>query len=186
MSCVYLIIMIITVVKLMGAWFLDSELSTCSILFRISCTPGIFQSHGKLTEGYFRSSSIYLDDILVTGLSEEEHVSSLKQITGGRFTTKQKKVSVLASAVTYLGYQTDSEGLHPTDEKLNAVKLAPEPTSVTELKAYLGLLTYYGSFTSPPISYTSAAVIAGTKNMEMLISPTVSLTFHEKHWMRPT
>ena len=129
---------------------------------------------------------VYLDDILVTGLSEEEHVLSLKQITGGRFTTKQKKVSVLASAVTYLGYQTDSEGLHPTDEKLKAVKLAPEPTSVTELKAYLGLLTYYGSFTSPPISYTSVAVIVGTKNLEMLISPTVSLTFHEKHWMRIT
>ena len=28
-SCVYLILMVITVVYLMSAWFLDSELSTC-------------------------------------------------------------------------------------------------------------------------------------------------------------
>ena len=62
--------------------------------------------------------------------------------------TKQKKCQFLAPAVTYLGYRIDSEGLHLTDEKLKAVKLAPEPTSVTELKAYLGLLTYYGRFLS--------------------------------------
>ena len=45
-----------------------------------------------------------------------------------------------------MGYKIDSEGLHPTDEKLKAVQQAPEPTSVTELKACLGLLTYYGKF----------------------------------------
>ena len=52
----------------------------------------------------------------------------------------------MALAVKYLGLQIDSEGLHPTDEKLKAVQLAPEPTSVSELKAYLGFLTYYGRF----------------------------------------
>ena len=45
-----------------------------------------------------------------------------------------------------MGYRIDSEGLHPTEQKLKAVQLAPEPTIVTELKAYLGLLTYYRRF----------------------------------------
>jgi len=46
--------------------------------------------------------------------------------------------------VTYLGYCIDSEGLHLTEDKLDAVRKAPEPRNVTELKSYLGLLTYYG------------------------------------------
>ena len=58
----------------------------------------------------------------------------------------KKKCNFLVPSVTYLGYRIDSEGLHPTDEKLKAVQQAPAPTSVTELKAYLGLLTYYGRF----------------------------------------
>ena len=58
----------------------------------------------------------------------------------------KKKCQFLASEVTYLGYSIDSEGLHPTNEKIRAVQSAPEPTNVTELKSYLGLLTYYGRF----------------------------------------
>ena len=55
-------------------------------------------------------------------------------------------MSILASEVKYLGYHIDSEGLHLTNEKIWAVQSAPEPTNVTELKSYLGLLTYYGRF----------------------------------------
>ena len=58
----------------------------------------------------------------------------------------KKKCQFLASEVTYLGYRIDNEGLHPTNEKIRAVQLAPEPINVTELKSYLGLLTYYGRF----------------------------------------
>ena len=58
----------------------------------------------------------------------------------------RKKCQFLAPEVTYLGYCIDKEGLHPTDDKLRAVRAAPEPTNVTELKSYLGLLTYYGRF----------------------------------------
>ena len=59
--------------------------------------------------------------------------------------------------MTYLGYHIDSEGLHPTEEKLRAVQAAPRPTNVTELKSYLGLLTYYGKFL-PHLPSTQASL----------------------------
>lgn len=34
----------------------------------------------------------------------------------------------------------DKHGIHPTDEKIAAIRDAPRPTNVKELKAYLGLL----------------------------------------------
>ena len=60
---------------------------------------------------------VYLDDILVTGPSDHEQLESLKEV----FTQLEKaglrlnkiKCQFLASEVTYLGYRTDSEGLHP-------------------------------------------------------------------------
>ena len=118
--------------------------------FGVSCAPGIFQ---RIMESLLKGIpgvAVYLDDILVTGSSEEKHLASLKQVLArlqeAGLRLNRKKCKFLAPAVTYLGYRIDSEGLHPTEQKLKAVQLAPEPTNVTELKAYLGLLTYYGRF----------------------------------------
>ena len=117
--------------------------------FGIASAPGIFQRVIDSLLQDIPGVVAYLDDILVTGLSNTEHLESLKEV----LTRLQKaglrlnrKCHFLAPQVTYLGYCIDSEGLHPTDEKLRAVQSAPRLTNVTELKSYLGLLTYYGRF----------------------------------------
>lgn len=48
--------------------------------------------------------------------------------------------------VEYLGHRIDREGLHPTEEKIKAIKDAPEPKDITQLRAYLGLINYYSRF----------------------------------------
>ena len=52
----------------------------------------------------------------------------------------------MATEVDYLGHRIDAEGLHPLADKVRAVQEAPSPRSVSELKSYLGLLSYYGKF----------------------------------------
>ena len=166
--------------------------------FGISCAPGIFQ---RIMESLLKGIPgvvVYLDDILVTGPSEEEHLSSLKQVltrlqeAGLRL--NRKKCKFLSPAVTYLGYRIDSEGLHPTEQKLKAVQLAPEPTNVTELKAYIGLLTYYGRFlphrpsvlaplyvllqTDTPWRWTPTEQEAFNRSKELLTSSTVVVHFN--------
>ena len=59
---------------------------------------------------------------------------------------KKKKCLFMVSSVSYLGHKIDAEGLHPLPDKLLAVESASTPRSVSELKSYLGLLTYYGKF----------------------------------------
>ena len=48
--------------------------------------------------------------------------------------------------VTYLGHRIDATRLHPLPDKVQAIKDAPAPQSVQELKSYLGMLTYYSKF----------------------------------------
>ena len=52
----------------------------------------------------------------------------------------------IVTSVIYLGYRIDAEGLYPVNEKTKAIQDAPEPKDATELKFYLGLLSYYSRF----------------------------------------
>ena len=52
----------------------------------------------------------------------------------------------MQSEVVYLGHVIDKTELHPDKRRIQAITKAPRPQNVTELKAYLGLLSYYGKF----------------------------------------
>ena len=52
----------------------------------------------------------------------------------------------MAPSIEYLGHRIDKDGLHPTDEKVECIKQAATPRNITELKAFMGLLNYYGKF----------------------------------------
>ena len=93
---------------------------------------------------------VYIDDILVTGLSDEEHLKSLeetlKRLEDANLRLKLKNCYFIQTSVTYLGHRIDEQGVHPVPDKVKAVQEAPEPQNVAELKSYLGLLTYYSRF----------------------------------------
>ena len=56
----------------------------------------------------------------------------------------------MVSSVKYLGhiYVIDDNGLHPVPNEFKAVGNTPTSQNVAELKAYLGLLTYYSKYLS--------------------------------------
>ena len=54
------------------------------------------------------------------------------------------KCKFFQNKVEFLGHIIDNNGIHPTEEKVIAIKAAPVPKTITELKSYLGLLNYYG------------------------------------------
>ena len=93
---------------------------------------------------------MYLDDILISGKDEASHLKALeevlKRLSDAGLRVKRDKCLFLVSSVVFLGHKVDSKGLHPLQDKIEAIEAAPTPSSVTELKAYLGLLTYYGKF----------------------------------------
>lgn len=49
-------------------------------------------------------------------------------------------------SVECLGHIVSEKGLQPTPDKVKAIMGAPKPKNLTELRAYLGLLNYYGKF----------------------------------------
>ena len=93
---------------------------------------------------------VYIDDVLITGKNDEEHLKSLetvlKRIDDVGMLLKREKCVFMAKSVSYHGHIINSQGLHPTQNKVDAILEARPPKNLTQLKAYLGLLTYYGRF----------------------------------------
>lgn len=46
----------------------------------------------------------------------------------------------------FCGYRIDGNGLHKTQEKIRAIVDAPQPTKLTELRTFLGMVNYYHWF----------------------------------------
>ena len=95
----------------------------------------------------FNGVLAYLDDILVTGSSTVEHLVNLdKVLSEAGLKLNKSKCIFTAPKVEYLGYIIDKNVLHPCNKKVEAIKEARTPTCVTELRAFLGMLNYYGKF----------------------------------------
>ena len=93
---------------------------------------------------------VYLDDILLSSATESDHLKLIDQVLDrlekAGLRARKGKCQFFVPSVTYLGHKIDAEGLHPLPDKVKAIQDAPSPTNVQELKAYLGLLTYYSRF----------------------------------------
>ena len=106
---------------------------------------------------------VYLDDILVTGPTQEDHLRNLQKVLQrlqqAGLQLQQGKCKFMEKSVQYLGHVIDAEGLHSIEDKVEAVQQAPAPENVSELKSYLGLLSYYSKFL-PQLASTLAPLYA--------------------------
>ena len=107
--------------------------------YGLSSVPGIFpRMMDNLVKGIL-NTMVYLDDILITGSTEEEHLTALDQVLNCLkqvgFRLKRSKCSCMVSEVQYLGHKIDREGIHTHGDTLKAVQDAPAPTNVSELRS---------------------------------------------------
>ena len=113
-------------------------------------SPAQFQRiMGNILQG-IPNVLIYIDDILVTGKSISEHLSNLevvlKRLEAAGVKLKRDKCSFLLPSVEFLGHRISAKGIQPTEQKIEAIRNAPEPKDVTQLKSFLGAVNYYGKF----------------------------------------
>ena len=118
--------------------------------FGVASAPSIFQRvMENLLQG-IQGVCVYIDDILITGSSESEHLRNLAEVLSrlesAGMRLKKEKCAFLLPSVSYLGHVISAEGLKTAQSKVQAIVDAPEPQNVGELRSFLGMVTYYGKF----------------------------------------
>ena len=94
--------------------------------------------------------SVYLDDILIEGKTEQDHLAILEKILSrlqnAGIRLKGSKCAFMLSSIDYLGHRISADGLQPTKEKVRVISEAPAPLNVTQLRSFLGVVNYYSKF----------------------------------------
>ena len=84
-----------------------------------------------------------MDDILDFGKTQAEHDKHLKavlrQIEEANVTLSSQKCKLSKTKLTFLGYVTDADGIRADPEKTKAIVNMSPPTSVSELRRFLGM-----------------------------------------------
>nr|GEY58487.1 putative reverse transcriptase domain-containing protein [Tanacetum cinerariifolium] len=93
---------------------------------------------------------VFIDDILVFSKSKEEHEDHLHNVLQTlrheKLYAKFFKCEFWLSSVAFLGHIVSAEGITMDPAKVEAITKWPRPTSVTEVRSFLGLAGYYRRF----------------------------------------
>ena len=92
----------------------------------------------------------YLDDIIVTGVDDETHLTNLQRVLSRLeeygLRANKDKCEFFKDSIEYCGHIIDRHGLHKSQDKIDAVLRAPKAENVSQMRSFLGLINYYHTF----------------------------------------
>ncbi len=113
------------------------------------------------------------DDIIVFGKDQESHDQQL-EITLARLaerslTLNREKCVFSVPELVFFGHKVSAAGIPPDEKKVDAVKHARAPQSISELRSFLGLqiTAHVTSVTSPPLWSHYVILPAGIRQGEI-------------------
>ena len=90
------------------------------------------------------------DDIVVYGVSEEDHDANLvnllnvAQIEG--LVLNSKKLELKRPRVSFFGAEYSADGMHPCPKKIQGITEMTPPMDKQQLASFIGMVTYMGNF----------------------------------------
>lgn len=89
----------------------------------------------------------FVDDLLLFAENEDSHRIILRQVIERLnqygVTLNIDKCEFGKKQINFLGYEVSSEGIKPTKERIEAVSTFPKPSTIEELRRFLGMLNFY-------------------------------------------
>ena len=122
------------------------------MLVGLNNSPATFQRMMELVlKGLpWQVCMVYLEDVLTYSPTFEQHLSSLREvfsrIQAAGLRLNPKKCHLARDHVVFLGHVVSHHGLQPDPRNTSKVRTWPTPQNPTEVRAFLGLCSYYRRF----------------------------------------
>ncbi len=117
--------------------------------FGLANAPALFQRlmDYVLAGLTWEACLVYLDDIIVWGDSFSVQLRRLsdvfQRLRDANLKLRSSKCRLFQRKVSFLGHVVSAGGIEPDPEKVSSVVDWPVPRSLTEVRAFLGLASYY-------------------------------------------
>lgn len=96
------------------------------------------------------SAFIYLDDIIVIGISLDHHINNLRKVfqtcKDRNLKLNPDKCEFLKSEIIFLGHKCTKNGILPDDSKFDTIKNYPIPKDGESIKRFIAFCNYYRKF----------------------------------------
>lgn len=90
---------------------------------------------------------IYVDDIIVLGKSEQDHLDeTLKRCRERNLKINPEKCNFFRTEVLFLGHQCTSRGIKPDPSKFDTIKNYPTPHDGDAVRRFVAMANYYRKF----------------------------------------
>ena len=120
--------------------------------FGICSAPEHFQRKMQKVLANQEGAICHMDDILIHGRTQQEHDARLRAalnlIEGAGLTLNPNKCEFGKDKIVFLGHVITKEGLSPDPIKTRAILEMDHPTTVSELRRFLGMVNQLGKFST--------------------------------------
>ena len=93
---------------------------------------------------------VYFDDILIYSKNLDEHLNHLhcvlEVLREEKLFANLKKCDFCMDKIVFLGFVVSAKGIEVDEEKIKAIKDWPTPKSITEVRSFHGLASFYRRF----------------------------------------
>jgi len=115
-------------------------------------SPSIFQRaiDDVLREQIGKSCYVYVDDVIIFSESMEDHVRHiawvLDKLYDANMRVSREKSNFFKEKVEYLGFVVSRRGITTNPSKVEAIHKFEQPTTLFQVRSFLGLASYYRCF----------------------------------------
>ena len=117
--------------------------------FGLSHAGSVFQrTMNKVLAGLINKCVfVYIDDLVIYSSNPAEHAKHLRlvleRLKNAGLRIKTSKCTIAAPEVELLGYTVSEKGIRAQSSKISAIKQLDVPTTVREIRSFLGMTGYY-------------------------------------------
>ena len=143
------------------------------IPFGLANAPAVFQQtmNWVLQPVLGHCCVVYIDDIVVYSDNIDDHYKHLSKVLSllkqHQFYLNNRKCNLFSTNIQLLGFEIDSNGMKMQQDKLNVIRDYPPLKSVSDVRSFIGTITFYKCF-CPNFSHIIYPLTEATKSTKLV------------------